>query len=312
MLVVLIACDSKHVKFKQDADTSDAPPMKPRFSSAALVDATRVTWGLAPNCTVVSPCTTIDTSIAQATLANPSATPVHLSVAGVRWLGGDPRELFFVATDTGGEHLARLRPDTDAQPIAMSPPFDGSGPPTAIAIETDATSVYWFSPNNGIMRASRTGDGSDAQLVASTIDTGPPEHITIFNGFVWWSNWSTLFRVPLAGGNPQTVSSNARLVGASPTELFVASPMGNIQRISGIDAAGTWRTITDASTSDPMRFFVYADTELYWNGMNAVFRVPITGGVATPVGTLPSAPFAVTADKVLFGFTRDGFQSIPR
>jgi hypothetical protein len=241
---------------------------------------------------------------------------------------GDENELFYIAPVGDGypvdSYVVRLRPMAGEAPQAMSiPRWSVVGP------AVDATYVYWFEQDsNGgrLVRASRDGDGSDATTIAT--NGFRPDAIVAVGGYVFLltqemisgQQHRVLLRVPVTGGvrTSFTPELDWRIIGTGQNELYIDDalpPMGYRHRIVSMTVDGTMQTLADdlPQYNSPLWYTALDRGELFWIGSTAnLFRMPVTGGVLTPLATIEHGPFGVTADSIVYAFDELGYKTMPR
>jgi hypothetical protein len=221
---------------------------------------------------------------------------------------GDESELFYVYASPFQEVVQRMRAGGWTQVMSHATPRVINGP------VIDATNMYWLEHGSAvgtdaIWRASRNGDGSDA--AGGSLAT--------FAGYVWWNECDvtcTLRRVAVAGGTPETVGTSLTVLGASGDALYLGTHPTPDQ-IVAMAADGTTKVVVDHLASLDAPNYVVADRgELFWRTPVTLYRVPATGGSPTAVPGLTfgdtSLAFGLTADTILYDFTRDRYQTAPR
>ncbi len=295
-----------------DGATGDAPVAPDdRLATAVVVGAHDVSWSRGDQACGIArgvaegPCPGSAPGVVTAPIATGVGIPRIINTAGVPSLVGDDSALFFFDGDITApkRYLARLEPGAPEMILATFQTTLVYGP------IIDATNVYWFADTN-LYRASRTGDGSDAAIIAST--PNPSLQMATSGGYVWWSFCAddcVLRRVPAAGGAVEDVELGYYLLGASSTTVYLAPQDGS--QIVARTAAGV-QTVAVAQTTAPIAFVVDGG-ELFWSTVTALMRAVPGGTPQTVVDvTGESAMFGVTSDSILYGFTATGYQSTPR
>jgi hypothetical protein len=137
-------------------------------------------------------------------------------------------------------------------------------------------STIFFTTNMGVYRVSTSGTGLQA-LYFSTATWPGLEHLTVINGYVYFSEWNNVLkRVPTAGGTIQTVlaadttryikSLTAVPVANAITVAYIDAPMcgSGDARVRKLPAGGTPTTI-ESLPRDQYPVNLRADTSyVYW------------------------------------------------
>lgn len=325
MMLVAGCGDDVHPSAAADAaaDAADAPPgpdagptAQARRASAVIVGATQVVWSMGQEACPIfhegGPCPVPGASVLTGELAT-GATTAHLQTVNGTAIAGDETEVFYLDSDgPGGTFLARLRlDDPHAVPTPLSiPRADVTGP------AVDATDVYWAESNGTafeIRRASREGDGSDAQTIATT--SLRPDGMLVLGGYVIWGS----LRVPVTGGTPETFTTETalRVLAVGSDAMYVEQYLsGNTMiRIASLSVDGVLTPLTsELPQSRGGEAAALDGNTLFWTGNDAnLYELPTTGGTPTiAVAGFPDELFAVTADAYLYGFTTLGFATMPR
>jgi hypothetical protein len=255
-----------------------------------------------------------------------AATTLEKSEEGIRIVGDDSEVFYSARAGASGWVVTRLRVGAGQYPQALCIPRS-----EVSALAVDATYVYWFEvPVGGpsaIRRASRAGDGSDVITLAT--DILRPYRLTIFGGYVFFDQdklvsgqlHSVVDRVPITGGTPAQVTNDMDwgIIAVNSSVMYVSYPAGTAQlyprRIVTMIADGTiQQTLVDNLPQyyAPGYTTVLDRDELFWNGSGTLFRLPVSGGTPTPMGTIGYEPFGVTADSIAYGFTMAGYSTMPR
>ncbi len=316
-LLAVAACSPAHTDVTTDApqrmddaplpDGGNVPDLK--GVTGVVVGAHQVAWSRgSEGCPIAEgggPCPIVSPSLMTAPLATGTATTRLSSLMGFNGLAGDDDALFMFDEESPKTFLVRVRPGFPEEILYTFQTY-------AVAPVVDATNVYWISYDTAY-RASRTGDGSDVTILASSISASTAP--VVFAGYLWWSNCGAdcqLFRVPVAGGAVQTVAGGGYLLGASATALYTGSD--DRSQITAHAANGTTTVVVDQlAQADFPVYFVAAGSDLYWN--NAIQLIHATAGsppTAITGITLASTAFGVTADSILYNFTTTGYQTVPR
>ena len=325
MMLVAGCGDDMHRGAAVDAaadavDAAPAPDVGPlpqtRQATAVILGATRVMWSMGPQACPIfhegGPCPVPGPTVLTGDLAS-GATTTHLETLNGTAIAGDETEVFYLDHDgSTGTFLARLRlDDSQAVPAALSiPRADVTGP------AVDATDVYWAEGDGTgfeIRRASREGDGSDAQTIATT--SLRPNGMIVLGGYVIWGS----LRVPVTGGTPETFTTATDLsaIAVGPDAMYVEQYLaGNAQvRIASLSVDGVLTPLTPdlPQYRGPLAAALDGDT-LFWRANdNNLYELPTTGGMpAVAVAGFPDGTFAVTAGAYLYDFTTLGFQTMPR
>jgi hypothetical protein len=331
MMLVAACGDDMHRGAAADAaadavdavDAAPAPDVGPlpqtRQASAVIVGATQVVWSMGQeDCPIFHEgggCPVPGPSVLTGDLAT-GATTAHLETVNGTQMAGDATEVFYLDSDgPAGTFLARLRLDEPYRmPTALSiPRLDVAGP------AVDATDVYWAEGNGpgagfSIRRASREGDGSDAQTIATT--PLRPVGMFVLGGYVIWGS----LRVPVTGGTPATFTTetNLTLLAVGPDAMYVEQylPDTMMVQIGSLSVDGVLTPLTpEFSQYSAVRGAVLDGDTLFWRVFNDnnLYELPLTGGMpAVAVAGFPDGPFAVSSNAYLYNFTTLGFQTMPR
>jgi hypothetical protein len=336
-IAALAACTPADRAYPGDADagatSTDALPFAEyRPTTAVIVGSNRIVWSRGGvNCPDLGCPEDLVGSTVLTSEFSSSAIKIWVKSEEGLQIVGDENEVFWVAAaGESGWVLTRLRLSEGAYPEAISiPRWD------LTALAADATHVYWFErPNNGssaIRRASRAGDGSDAETIAT--DMLRPYRLVVFGGYVFFSQetvvsqqlHSVMFRVPVTGGTPERVTNEMdwSILAAGENVMYVSYPLSPMQppypvRIVTMTADGAiLQTLVDnlPQYDSPAVHTVLDRGELFWTGTyqnGILFRMPVTGGTPTAIGSVGYMPFGVTADSIVYGFTTTGYETLPR
>jgi hypothetical protein len=297
------------------AAQEDAPPLPVfhRSPTAVITGSTRVVWSLGnADCALEHGQECPPESATVLASSAPSATPitwVHDRRGAT--IAGDENEVFFLNTDADAAFVVRARA-TDA-PVAMSiPRLDVTGP------VVDATYVYWAEGGTSpapfsIRRTSRTGDGTDVELVT----TSPlrPDGMFVLWGYVIVGST----RAPVTGGDlvAFTSESDWRPLATGDDQLFIVQympPGGEHIRIAAMSSDGTTQTlIADLPQFDAPMSGAYDRGELFWITSNGkLLRLTLPSDTPVELATDVRGPIGVTADAVLHDFTASGYKATPR
>ncbi len=299
-----------------------------RLTTAVIVGNNRVVWSRgSANCPDLGcPENLLGSTVLSSELSSPGVTVWLKSEEGVQF-AGDENEVFYVSSaGQTGSVLTRLRLAPGEYPQAMSVPrLDMT------AVTVDPTYVYWFErPANGvsaIRRTSRDGDGSDAVTIATNV-LRPPS-LVVFGGYVFFSQdevisqqlHSVVFRVPVTGGTPERVTTDMdwSIIALGETVMYVDYPLSPTEppyphRIVTMTVDGTMQTLADIPSQaySPHSYAVLDRGELFWIATGGIFRMPAAGGTPLLIGSIPFGPFGVTADSIVYNFTTNGYETIPR
>jgi hypothetical protein len=251
------------------------------------------------------------------TSSSPAETPhAWIQTRYTVSLVGDTDELFFVNLDDYlNQYIVRLRPSTpNDYPRAMNIPRPSIG-----GLVVDAMYVYWCergvdSSPMIVKRATRAGDGSDVETLATGYEFCPQ---FVFNGYLF----AGAQRMPITGGVPASFTSetNWSVIAVDTDRLYVVQwldPNGYRNRIGTLTFDGVFTTIVPdlAQYDSPLFTSVLDRGELFWTTTaNRFYRMPVTGGSPVLIGSLSATePFAVSADSILYGFTEIGYEIMPR
>jgi hypothetical protein len=301
-----------------EADTQDSTNGPYRYGSSVVMGNSRVAWSLTqwpcalesgPECP--PPLDMVMTS------STPAETPQAWvqTRRGVS-LVGDENELFFVNQDDYlNQYIVRVRPAApNDYPRAMNLPRPSIG-----GLVVDATHVYWCERGVNsapliVKRATRTGDGSDVETLATGYEFCPQ---FVFNGYLF----AGVLRMPVTGGVPASFTSetNWSVIAVGADRLYVEQwldPNGYRSRLGTLTFDGVFATLVPdlAQYDSPMQFTVLDRDELFWTTTaNRFYRMPVTGGAPVLIGSLSAIePFAVSADSILYGFTELGYKTMAR
>jgi hypothetical protein len=295
-----------------DADTDAALP--DRAVNDVIVGATRVLWSHGQfSCSLEFGCG-----------SGPTVTgfsQTHLTVfpwvdggVGTWQIAGTPDELFYLYGETHEDMYVRRRSGDGDTALSIPRPW-------LMGPAVDDLYVYWaegrrYGPGFTIRRSSRSGDGSDAALVAET-ELGT-ERLTLAGGYVWWIelNQYWLMRVPKTGGTPERVLSGVTALTGNRDSVYVGRIGNGTAEVGRVDDDGSYNVIASRSSSNLRVSYIVADEDLiHWSEWDGdVYFAPIAGG---SVGSVAAADkhghvFAVMPDRYLVEFRRDGFRSVPR
>jgi hypothetical protein len=191
----------------------------------------------------------------------------------------------------------------------MAVPTAG-GTPVALATNTDngarlaidATTVYWFGPDDGTIMEAPLAGGA-AMSIAKNL-TNTPFDLTIDATFVYWTTGATIHSVPVGGGANKTLVSGQTLTANDQTPSLAVNASGiystTATSILKFPLAGGAAT-TLASGQMPLAITADATT-VYWtdfvNGVPSVLKVAASGGTTATLATLatPAVPAYVTVD----------------
>lgn len=295
----------------------DAGPLRQtRAPYAVIVGATQVVWSMGPEACPIfdegGACPEPGPTVLTGELAT-GTTTTHLQTVKGTTIAGDETEVFYLDSDgQAGTFLARLRlTEPGAAPTALSIPRSWVTGPAV-----DATDVYWADWNGTayeIRRASREGDGSDVQIIATT--STRPDGMVVLGGYVIWD----ALRVPVTGGTPESFTSETglRWIAIGSDAIYVEQYLpGSTQiRIGSLSLDGTLTPLTPDLPQDrgPETAALNGDT-LFWRADDTnLYELPTAGGSPTvAVAGFPDGLFVVTADAYLYGFNTFDYRTQPR
>lgn len=320
LLAVLVACGpgTRDPSSGLDAAPSaDAPP-KPdaawsetREASGAIAGAHRVLWtqsreycGLPLRC--IGP---VGPTLSMRDFATGVVSTLIHDATGADSLAGDEDEVFMVLGTLENvyleQYVARYRPGISTAPEPVSAPTMGG----VLLLFVDPTYVYWQVGNTGaVYRASRTGDGSDATIIATA--SFVPSFA--FGGYYW----SGRYRVPIAGGAVEELSSiDVSFPIATADGIYAAKAVDdNTWSVGVLGTDDVYHPVLAAVPKEirPGELVVDGD-ELFWKRNLTLYRAHAGDSMIStgPAGAGVSV-FAVTADEILYNFTRNGYDTAPR
>ncbi|NVB77770.1 MAG: hypothetical protein HOV81_05190 [Kofleriaceae bacterium] len=321
VLVVIAACGpgSRDSSIGIDAATQvDASPepdaawFETRYPSGAIAGAHRVVWTQQGEpCTLPLRCFgPAGPTLSMRDFSTGVVTTLFQDSKGAEALAGDEDEVFLVLTgletNIQQQYVARFRPGISTAPEPMSAP---GGHITLLFV--DSTYVYWRVENTAaVVRASRSGDGSDATILSM----GGFVPSFSFNGYYWTDR----VRVPIAGGPVEVLSSiDVSFPIATPDGIYAAKAVDDTTWSIGV--LGTDDVYRPVVTDIPKEKRPYVLTvdggELFWTTLSSGLYHARAGDstFSTVLQNMPPfEPFAVTADEILYNFTRNGYQTAPR
>jgi hypothetical protein len=326
-IVALVGCSAP----ERDTAAVDAPPpvdapgeqLLERRVHQVLVGENTIIWthGDFPPCSLEFGCSTRGPSLTywnrnSGMIANRAENGTgSIAIAG-------SEQAFFIVTGLDYDQMY-LRRVEGIDGVAMSVPRA-----LTIGPALDSTYVYWGESRGTteggytLYRATRTGDGGDRSVVATTESYGPPAQLTYAAGFLWWlePGTSRVTRVPVAGGAIEQ-PGYAHTIAAFDDVVYAGRARSNgdgtyTSEVGRLDAAGAFEVIAQQTTNGASpRFIVKANEELYWsNNDGNVYRTDVAGGPIETIDARDDAGyvFAVFPNEILVRFTRSGFNSIPR
>ena len=327
VIATLVGCsvparDSATFDAPPPVDAPSAQPLE-RTVHQVLVGENTIIWthGGFPPCSLEFGCSTYGPSLTywnrnSRTIASRTENGTgSISIAG-------SEETFFIVTGLDYDQMY-LRRVEGIEGVAMSVPRA-----LTVGPALDSTYVYWGESrgtNDGgytLYHATRTGDGSDRSVVATTESGGPPMQLTYAAELLWWieSGTSRVMRVPTAGGAIEQLGFASTLA-AFDDVVYAGSPRSNgdgtyTNEVGRFDAAGAFEVIARQTTTGASpRFIVKSNEELYWSNRDGnLYRTDVAGGAIETIDARDDAGyvFAVLPTEILVRFTRSGFNSIPR
>lgn len=146
-----------------------------------------------------------------------------------------------------------------------------------------------------------------------------------FGEYVWgFDRLGTLFRVPKGGGAVEALSTNVISLDVGASALYVGrldssfdAPSSEIGRL---DEAAAYTKVLDVDVDKAPQFLVVDAQDVFWSGPgttaleNVIYRASVSGGPTAVVGAQHHRGFAfgITAERVLFDFTPEGYQTLAR
>ena len=281
-----------------------------RMPNAVVVGATTIAWseqealcGLetGPGCHGPGPMITVADAQGQ-------VTQLVTGMYGATSLVGDDTGWFYTDLQTG----AVTRVVEGGSPMMLT----GAQINYPVGPVLDPSYVYWFQPGangvgRGLMRASRTGDGSDAALVAQP--NSFQDSLYAFAGDLWWYVCSTSCNVYRAS-SPNPVRSGAMIVGADATALYLVEP-GATWNLLSMTSNGTTTTLLANQPQSTIPRHVIADGgELFWASGGRVYRAVANGTPTHVVDTdaVSDNLIAVTPTQILYDFAPRGYAAVAR
>jgi hypothetical protein len=318
-LVMLFACSTPE---RADVPPDGAPTDPDAYSGDSEIrpvtgvlvraDGVRWTYGLEA-CSLDFGCFYSDQTVLWWEQAIGATWIIDHSRAGAMSIVGDDQDVFIV---TGPSHDERYVKSLSRGALSIPRPWT-QGP------AIDDTYVYWAerSLDNGgysLRRATRVGDGSDAETIASMFSN--VTQLAVYADYVWGFDLSgSLFRAPANGGSIETMSTKVLAMAVAPSGLIISRGTTGNSELGSFDATGTYRVLTPL---EPAALYIRADDrDVFWTSASppdyeerTIHRMPIGGG---PIATVATGmkhreAFGITADQVLFDFTPDGFKTAPR
>lgn len=178
-----------------------------------------------------------------------------------------------------------------------------SGPPQAVALAADATSVYFTTSPGGVLRMPLTG-GPPVTLASGP---GSGDSIVVDATNVYWTaevtaaNWNVL-QMPLLGGAPTTLVTglpSASSVAVDTTSVYFGSgyPASGSEWIGRVPIGGG-SVVTLVSGQPLIGDIALGASAVYWTAatyFGAVLSAPIAGGTASTVASSQN-PIALALD----------------
>jgi hypothetical protein len=323
VLVAVAACSPGGRDVPADVDAStpvavvDAPDVEwhePRQVTGVIVGDQRVLWSQRhESCWHESPfsCIEVGPTLSMRDVATGTVSTLFADRMGADSLVGDEDEVFMVLgmgeTDHDQRYVARFRPGISTAPEPMSAPTNDS----VTLLFADTTHVYWRITNSAkVYRASRTGDGSDATVVS----TGVFVPTFSFNGYYWAGK----YRVPMTGGAVEQMSSIDVTYPFSTTDGIYAGKAvdGDAWSVGVLGADDVYQPVLASIPTVYKPYdLVVAGDELFWTSADQrLYRARAGDSTISTGPVLPGEfrPFGVTADEILYNFTRNGYETAPR
>lgn len=177
----------------------------------------------------------------------------------------------------------------------------------------DATHVYWLDAGGegvpfAIRSAARTGDGTDATVIANP--AAFQDTLYTFAGDVWWWACTTQCEVHRAT-SATPVRTGVTIVGADASALYLLD-YGTTWSLLAMAPNGTTTTLLANQPQQLAPQHLVADAgELFWTASAGIYRAQPNGAPTLAVAT-SSLVFAITPTQILHDFTPRGYAASAR
>ncbi len=304
-LLLLAACSSPHHAQPPDA----APPPDStadyfaREATGVALGTSAIAWSEQPagcgleqglDCHGPGPMVTVSDA--------GQLTQLAIGAYGAAAIAGDETGWFYSDDFTGA--LMRV-----TQPSAPTTFANGMTRVPAV----DATHVYWLDAGGegspfAILRASRTGDGTDATAIAHP--TAFQDTLYPFAGDIWWWACTTSCEVHRAT-SASPVRTGMTIVGADANALYLLQ-YGTTWNLLAMAPDGTTTTLlTNQPQQSAPQHLIADGGELFWTAGTGIYRALPNGTPSLAVATATTV-FTVTPTQILYDFTPRGYQTFAR
>jgi hypothetical protein len=177
-----------------------------------------------------------------------------------------------------------------------------------VAVDLDATSVYWTTGDGKVMKAPL--DGGAATTLFDDGGISVPQGLAVDATNVYWATAGAVKSVPLGGGQAMTLAtgSDATAVAVDGTHVYWTAGSAIMKVPVGGGAATTLATGQSASA------IAIDTTSVYWPNVaeGTIMKVSLAGGAPTTLASGQTDPIAIAVDATrVYWTTQSNVMSVP-
>ncbi len=202
-----------------------------------------------------------------------------------------------------------------ANTSATKVPVGGGAPATILEgnakgklLAVDIASLYWFDDGDRRIHSSQT-DGTGPGALSTPVGSNlGPVGTKVDGTGVYFATGSAVYRLQLRGGDAEPLTiTTASIEGfdLDADAFYFSDDQGNVIRAPR-DGSNPVKVAFGQSSVNEV---VVSATDVYWSGGSGLFKVPLMGGMYTPLGT--SGTNLVIDSGNLYASTSAGLGKMP-